>query len=138
MYIIFKCLNKITNKLTNNITNKMSGKKGRSSDYAYGRSKEAKIGRIVTEVSHGSSFRRSAGSRGPSDLTTYKDGLPKYSVQVKSTRSTSKSSNNISPAGTKSLVNEAKSLGTTPLVAHTHGKHHVIKYATSGKTFHAG
>jgi hypothetical protein len=116
----------------------MSGRKGRSSDYAYGRTKETKIGRIVKDVSSGSSFRRTPGSRGASDLTTYKNGTPVYSVQVKSSRASAKSQNTISSSGVTNLIKESKLMGTTPLVAHTHGAHHVIKYAVSGKTFHSG
>jgi hypothetical protein len=116
----------------------MPGKTGRSSDYAYGRSKETKIGRIVKDISNGSSFRRTPGSRGPSDLTSYKKGTPAYSVQVKSSRASTKSPNKISQSAKNNLIKESKSKGTVPLIAHTHGTHHVIKYAVSGKTFHAG
>lgn len=116
----------------------MSGKKGRSSDYAYGRAKEAKMGKIIKDVSDGSSFRRTPGSRGPSDLTVYKEGIPKYSVQVKSSRATTKTPNKISSTEEKNLIKESNSKGTIPLIAHTHGSKYVIKNPVSGEIFHAG
>lgn len=91
-------------------------------NYAYGRQKEKQIGRVVCEMIGGTSFRRSKGSRGPSDVTVYYDGRRAYDIQCKASRAKSKHVNMPSYQEIINLINYSKRRGTTPLIAITHGK----------------
>ena len=103
------------------------------SNYSYGRNAERKVGQVIVKKINGSSFRRSAGSRTASDVQVYSNGIPKYSIQVKSSRAATKVSNTNSKIDTQKVIIHAAVKGTTALVANCKGKSMEVRYATSGK-----
>jgi hypothetical protein len=109
------------------------GRTGRASNYAYGRSMEKSVARTLMQVTSATSYRRTPGSRGPADFNMTKEGEKKYSVQVKASRASSKSTNTISPGEKQELIKYSKEMGTVPLIAHAKGSQKVITYAESGK-----
>lgn len=115
---------------------KTSAPRGRSSNYAYGRSAEKSVGQKVKQISNGTYQHRSPGSRGPSDVTVYKNHQPAYDIQVKSSRASASAQNRASSGDTKKIIAHAKSNGTVPLIANVSGGHKHIIYAKSGKTMY--
>ncbi|AYV84505.1 MAG: hypothetical protein Hyperionvirus27_25 [Hyperionvirus sp.] len=111
----------------------MSSKTGRRSDYSYGRTKELTHGRLVQNHVNGTEIKRTPGSRGPADVTVYKNGSPTYDIQSKSSRASSQSSNTVSQRDISKLISHSKERGTVPLIAESKGNHGVIRYAVSGR-----
>jgi hypothetical protein len=112
----------------------MSSKTGKASNYTYGRNKEASISRRIVDHIDGTTFRRSPGSRGPSDSTIYKGGEPKYDVQIKASRASASGNNTVSNHDIKKIINHSHDRGTVSLIAESKGNHGTVRYAESGKT----
>jgi Holliday junction resolvase len=104
------------------------------SNYAYGRSNELKVARLVREHTGATRAVRSPGSRGPSDVTVYKDGKAKYDIQCKSSRASTKSVNIVSNNGISKLIKHSEKNKTVPLIAESKGNTTVVKYAKSNRT----
>ena len=135
-YRFFISVVKVLSIQMSNVENNPSRQTGRSSDYQYGRTAELKVGRLVNDLIGGSSMHRSAGSRGPSDVTVYKNGTPTYDIQCKASRASSKLQNICSQDEKNALIKYSNEHGTIPLISQSKGKHTKITYAVSGKLFY--
>lgn len=130
-----KILNTNKNKSGKSISSSKnkSNRTGRSSNYSYGRSRESMIGKEIKNLIGGSSYRRSSGSRGPSDVRIYKGGKQIIDIQIKSSRYNSSSTNRCSFSDISKIKEFSKKNNTLGLYANSKGKSFEVRNSNNGK-----
>ncbi|AYV81739.1 MAG: hypothetical protein Harvfovirus57_8 [Harvfovirus sp.] len=106
---------------------------GTKSNYNYGIRKEATVGRLVKTHLGAESFKRSSGSRGPSDVRV-KTKTRSYDIQVKSSRASTASDNRVSREDKMKLISYSRANNSIPLLANFKGSNVSVTYAKSGRT----